>query len=417
MFDSVYDDFFSNGLVETHIFDAALSRVKNSKSPGSPLVHSISTNEPLKSTYYAEFREAVDNRLANYESLGSEFYEIFLKDPSEFISAFNVDDYTRTKLASFLVDNNMADPVLLKVKNEPRKLDKQPRLVCMVSVIDNVCARLIMGDMLKEEQSWSTPTAVALDITTQEVTAKHYAEFKANAPLTSSDVQGWEYSNRFDTHLAELLRRAYCMKVTDLNFNLIGSRKHLNAIIGMTIVEGFRVLQTQAGCLFTAPVGLITSGALSTFSANSFKRAYVSEQVAHVLGVPLRYQKCAGDDNLDTNAQCTNLYRQLGYVVTDYTVQHDEFSFCSTTFTSAGSYGDNIEKFFIGCMYDKSYWDEKMVAYQNYKHHPSFDQFRELLAAETPTDRPVSSLDGGDGKFGLWLEEQEKEERQLVKLY
>lgn len=117
-------------------------------------------------------------------------------------------------------------------------------------------------------------------------------------------------------------------------------------------------------------------------------------------GIPLRYQKCAGDDNLDTNAKCTSLYRTLGYGITDYSIQVDTFSFCSTTFTNSGSYGDNIEKFFVGCMYDKDYWDDKMLAFDlNYALHPRYLEFKALLDREDPnqyTDRPETSLDGED---------------------
>lgn len=394
-----YDCFFNGNVIVGDYFAAAFSKVKPSKSPGAPLVFVTSTNEPLADLYYDEFKESVENRLFNYETLGECFYDIFLKDPSEFISLFLMDPESRAKFASFLVDNNFTDCVLLKVKSEPRKLEKQPRLVCMVSVIDNMASRFIIGDMLYDEQLSVTSTAVALDITTQEETMKMYEEFLSNAPLTSSDVQGWEYSNRFDTHLADLLRRAYSMGLTDNQFNLVGSKKHLHALIGMSVIEAFRVLQTSRGTLFSSPVGLITSGALSTFSSNSFKRAYVSEQVANVIGKPLRYQKCAGDDNLDTNERCTSLYKRLGYVITDYSVQEDVFSFCSTTFTAQGSYGDNIEKFFVGCMYDKSCWSDKMLALNNFRYHPRFMEFVDLFDYEAPSDRPDAPFDDEGEKF------------------
>lgn len=387
-----YEEYFNGDKIEDIIFDRALSKVQPSKSPGSPLVFLTSNNAPLQTVYRNEFKASVESRLLNYESLGESFYEVFEKDPLEFISMFNSDPISRSKLSSFLVENNYADCVLLKVKGEPRKIGKQPRLVCMVSVIDNVVARLIVGDMLIQEQNSITSTAVGLDITTQSKTKILYDEFLSNTPLTSSDVQGWEYSNRFDTHLAELLHRSYAMGLTDEHFNLIGSRKHLFALIGLTVVEGFRVLQTADGTLFTSPVGLVTSGALPTFSANSFKRAYVSEQAALVLGKPLRYQKCAGDDNLDTNDKCSNLYRSLGYVITDYTVQEDVFSFCSTTFTSHGSYGDNIEKFFVGCMYDKDFWNDKMVAFRNYENHPKYNYYARLLELENPKETSFTEV-------------------------
>ena len=382
----MYEEFFNEQGLQPEMIDILLGQINHSKNPGSPLVHRYVNNGVVFREAMPEFVLTLNQRLVKWEILGAEMYKVFENEGCKaFVDLFRPDPLNRNRFCDFMLSNGFADPVLLSVKKEPRKVEKIPRLVCMVSLCDNAAARVVIGDLLLWEQTLTgISTAVCLDITTQAETKKLYEEFRAQAPLMSSDVQGWEYSCRYDTLMADMLRMAYMMRLTTLDFEVVGSRRHLYALIGMVCSEAFRTMQTSYGNMFTTPVGVVSSGGLPTFSRNSFRRAYLSEKVASMLGRELRYQKCAGDDNLDTNPEAENLYRQLGYVVTDYTMQEEEFDFCSTKFTKYGSYNMNIHRFAVNFMFDAEKWDERMEAFEIFRNHPEAEKYRRILIENQP---------------------------------
>jgi len=336
-----------------------------------------------------EFQTHLRERLNNLETLGESLYDVFLNDPSRFeeVLGYNMSVEEASATAAYLVENNFDDPVLLKVKGEARPIGKRPRLVCMVSSLQTAVWRLVLYNAMQREQNETDGNiAVRLDIITESETEKLFLRFLEAAIkhgfLSTSDIQGYEYSNNIDTHYAPLLKWAYYMKLTDLDFKILpgASRKHLYILLALYYAANFRVLQTEDGELFTCPPGKISSGALTTFTDNSLKRNLLSNEVSYcAFGKPVEFTFSAGDDNLDSNPDLSEVYRKYGYVITDYDRQTNEFSFCSTNLTANGCWQDGLEKFVANLLFTGNDFDVQAASLPVYIKHPDYLRLSKVL--------------------------------------
>lgn len=398
-----FDKFFDNDFVlKPDYFNAFYARVDPNKTPGSPLCYVAPFNRDLDRIKPALY-EDVAVRLQKVREVGRMLWEVNLQDPDSFMSLLNVVERDSAQMmdqqAEFCrmaVVCGISDPVLLKVKDEARLLEKRSRLVCMVSVRDNLVDRVILGDALLEEQNRvDIPTATRLDINTQEVTKEMYNEFLSHAPLKSDDVQGWEYSPRSERTVKALVRYAYSMCLTDEYFKPLphASMDHLYALIGRFFCVIYRVLQTQKGEMVVTPPGMVSSGLLYTFSMNSFQRASLGYEAAYECGfleseTPY-YVKTAGDDCLDNAPPNQEFFTSRGYVLTDVAVQDKEFDFCSTKFLKDRSYQVNIDKFFVHVMLNRNpetFYSHLLAFHNGFVHHPDAVFYHNLLCANAPQD-------------------------------
>lgn len=303
-----------------------------------------------------------------------------------FASTREFDD----NFAQMCIECNLDDVVSLKVKGEVRKLNKRPRLVCMVSAIQNSAWRTALTNALIEEQLHpEIPTAVALDLITPSETRARYEVFKRHAPLSSNDIQGWEWSNNIRTHYIPFYRWCYVLKLTDSSLKVYEEkRKHFYLLLALYVVTAHRVIAVEDGELYTTPTGQVSSGKLTTLSDSSCIRSWLSFKAAIFNGYELKFAQSCGDDNLDSNPDLRHWYRDYGFVITDQLTQTDTFSFCSTTFTSTCSYIENIEKFFVSCCYkfgkDKEH-DARLAAFDIFEHHPERGKYASLLELLTPS--------------------------------
>lgn len=422
--------------VYDHVLEAILQQFDENKCPGSPLCFQFPTNAGLKGIKNELFDD-VELRLNHLETLGALLLKFEERDPDLVKVLWSMHDTDWSgRMSVALVEAGLCDPVLLKKKGEGREIGKDPRLVCMVSARDTFCARVVIGNALKEEQNQSTPTCVGLDLTTPERTLGLHSEFLKSAPLKSTDVSGFEYACTTFYQYCDLKRWRYVLDLKEWNSDDLRTNRILTALV---FCECYRVLQTEDGELLVGKPGEQSSGKLKTFSSNSFIRgfvgyeAYAINHYVEALHGPLRgetpfppdltfdqWQEIqyattfrglygsdergrprsfnAGDDNLDSYIFTRReVYLALGFNVTDVLVQEDVFNFCSTIFTDKGSYQENIRKFvFHMLVAEKDHWDDRMRSFHScFLNHPEYSYAYEILMLNAPVEAP-SLVEGGD---------------------
>jgi len=329
------------------------------------------------------------------------------------IFGFNDDDPDRVlSLSKRLFTQGYCDSVLLKVKGEPRKLGKYPRLVCMVSSLDVTIDRMFHHNLViheKEQDCYKIGTATSLNITTPASTDRMTQEFRSHQPLVSTDVQGWEYTtDTYDMYCCAI-KHLYSggflsihmeedkILFPDLTESPRG--KVARIILARAFVSCFRIISTEEGSLLCSPPGLMSSGGYLTFSNNSFIRSFKTVQATLLSDVNLRavdlhredppeglFNFSCGDDNLNNSKPLfvSDLgYQRLGLVITDKLLQVNTFSFCSTHFETNNSYGESIDKFFAHAMFSKTALVDLIIALENnFRFHPKFSYYYDLLQRE-----------------------------------
>lgn len=412
-FDKLFDRLsLESASLKPKVMDSLIDCLHDSKSPGSPMVFVSATNKVMKDSYGNEFRSAVNARVVHYLRIGKMFWEARKSQPELFAT-------THPGIGLDMLEQRIIDPVLLKIKGEPRKLGKAPRLVCMVSAIAATNERIALKDAFFDEQERPTlPTAVALDLVTESELERRAEKFASWGELASSDVQGWEYACSSDTHFLPFAKWAICLSLVDDEFEIVpGKEYQLYYLFAVYIVDYFRILETPAGQLISMKKGVVTSGRYGTFSDSSCKRAFLAFQTMKYAfcmdiydGLPnqqelaLNYQfgeiirevtlelatriQTAGDDCLHKPYDPTDLLFRYGFVITDYKIMdgvNTPHDFCSTSFQLGNCHQQNIEKFFVGYMFTRStmeHYDEIMVGFTAmYLKHPLYGKFWELLRA------------------------------------
>lgn len=375
--DERFASFFNSaGDITMPVFDQLWSCLKETHSPGAPLNYLYAQNLQANPAR-AEIYEVVNSRVKKLIELGKQLYH----EPS----------YVATQEQRMLiVSDNFADPMLCDIKKEPRPNGKLPRLVTQASIVDQMVHRIFMHELLYTLQdSEETDMAVGLDIITQEKTKERYDVFKAHAPLTQNDVQGWEYSVNETDHYAACYADAYQMNLVDdrCEICVTGRRAdHFYGLLGMTFTIVNRVTLTKAGKLLLLPPGQMPSGILVTFQRNSRIRALLSFNVSmDCFGKPVEFVRTAGDDCVDSNNFKTvedslAAHAKYGKVVTDVATGSDQFTFCSTVFTSSFSYQENIEKSAYKLIADQTYDAENVSQFVAcYRFHPRFVEVMTLI--------------------------------------
>lgn len=397
--DHYYRDL-SSLRVEDNKFDFDLfkelwGQVDKTKSPGSPYKHcNYSENADLE-MFTEELYEDWNSRLNGLRNLGEYLYDCFKNDKQKFndLMAFR-EHSSHSKISQYLCDKGFVDPVLLNTKSEPRLLEKKRRLVCMISVLDNLVDRALLGYHLAEEQTKSyLTTATALDLTTVDKTNEMWEEFTRHSPIMSSDVQGWEWACRSELSFRSFMKYAYQQQLCTVDMVVNPERSyHFYALLARFFCIIHRVVQTKCGKLLTTPPGMVSSGLLATFSKNSFERASISRDFARSLGVTDPFIKTAGDDEVSNiiadQDYAERWYKLYGFVITDYQLQSDAFSFCSTTFKFNNTYQENIEKAFVNILFtslNAVHYSQQLAGFaQAFKRHPKYNYYLEQLEINVP---------------------------------
>lgn len=301
--------------------------------------------------------------------------------------------------ATYLVSHQVCDPVLLSRKAEGRAVGKSPRLVSMVSVVDALVARIIYTNHLITEQSHdSIATATKLDLTTPEETAKMFELFSSKGKLVSNDVQGFEFSLDEYDHLAALVKKAYCSGVITITATgeiVILRHVHFFTMVGITFSEVYKLCQLPEGEFVIVPPGVQSSGKLTTYSDNSFIRAWLSNVISwETTGKGISFIKTAGDDALDDNLKATpGHYLKYGKVITDHVIQEGEYTFCSTNFASSGCYQENIKKAAYQIISRGSFDFAAFSSFDlSFSRHPQYEKFKSILNKFASGEREAKAM-------------------------
>lgn len=375
-FPEEFETFFDSSesaILKPSAFNQAFEQVDLTKTPGSPLVFVFPTNQKLPEIF-GELKLEVERRLVLHNALGREVWK-----RKSFTSTLE----SNVQIAAALVARGITDPVLVGFKGEPRKKGKVPRLVSQVSVVVNLEARLIHGNHLRQEQTYDDiPTVTRLDLTTPSETAAMHHRLSSHGALSTSDVQGWEYSVNEDDRWAAWTKEAVGMQLMTPEWTIVpGKERHFFTLLGFHYCLIHRVVQLPEGDLLVPPAGQMSSGELGTFSENSFMRANISNLVSLATnGQPVRYVLTGGDDCLDTNADASDDYLSFGKVITDYAVSDSVYNFCSTQFHGSHAFQENIEKSSYAACVRKTFNAEDELSYDTcFKYHPRYEEFRTLV--------------------------------------
>lgn len=245
-----------------------------------------------------------------------------------------------------LVQGGFTDPVRIFVKNEPHSAAKVAnrrfRLVSSVSIIDEICERLL-GSVQNEAEidEWlKCPSKPGIGLSTdeqQQAMYKSIRDWLSGAKI--SDVRGWDWAFKAWNYSMDCRAR----------IRLASGPGH--ATWSKLLTARFECLKwtmfiTSGGEIFiqTKP-GIMLSGSYFTASTNS--RARVG--VAFITGAVKA--GAMGDDCIEKNdvteAEFIRRYDELGFTVTDVAVCTTDFEFCSHKFGPAFAVPMNLWKGFF----------------------------------------------------------------------
>lgn len=371
-----------DGRLREELFDQLWSCKDDKKSPGAPLYFKTPLNSGLEA-YKAEIYEVVDERMAKLIALGKHLHD-------EDLIGVAATPEERVQL----IQLGLADVMAVDLKSEARPIGKMPRLITLASVVDNLVSRLgYHNHLISRMDGPEVYMCNRLDVTSQESTRERYNLLKSWGTITGNDVQGWEYSVNSSDQYAAMWAEAYSMGLVDADLELRekGSPAHFYLLVGLTYALVNRVGMLPDGQLVLAPPGHMPSGVLITYYRNSLIRALLSFNVSmDVFNVPVAHCMTAGDDCQDTNnfetvqasAQAHACY---GKKITDVETKSDNFEFCSTVFTSNGSYQLNIGKTAYNLLCEKRVGPEELEAFRvAYENHPLYEAFLSDLLAQAP---------------------------------
>lgn len=231
-----------------------------------------------------------------------------------------------------LVKCGACDPVRLFVKQEPHSQDKilagRFRLICSVSLIDQVVERVLFGPQNRIEiASWtSCPSKPGMgldDIGIEKITRE--VRRQLGADIAQTDISGWDWSVQSWEQDAEAEMRIRLS-------NLDPKSLYASAIRARMIVSGLSVFVLSSGKLFSQlRRGVMKSGQYITSSSNSRIRILASKIVRSLWAIAM------GDDCLEKITVHPNIakqrYADIGHTVKEFkTFDGETFAFCSTLF-------------------------------------------------------------------------------------
>lgn len=233
-----------------------------------------------------------------------------------------------------LVESGMCDPVRIFVKNEPHAVDKvatgRLRLVMSVSVIDEICERLLFSVQNGAEiaECYTCPARPGIGLSTDLQTKTLYKDVEPHirgGRGKKSDVSGWDWSFKGWMYDADLKFR------TMLNHGW-GTIWHRLATRRFECLK-WSLFATSHGRMYAQmKPGIMLSGSYLTSSTNSHGRLILADVCKADWATAL------GDDCCEeTPLSVEDLkaeYHMRGFLVRDVSVcPRDSFTFCSHVVT------------------------------------------------------------------------------------
>jgi len=240
--------------------------------------------------------------------------------------------------ASQLVGMGVVDPIRLFVKDEPHstsKIDsKRYRLIFLLSIIDNIIAKLLFSVQNMEEISShrDLPSKPGLGLHDDGLEDIYGWAQAAPGPIASADISGWDWSMTAEDFDADLNRRV------NLN-NGHSSVWYKLAKVHYRCMK-YKLLVTSDSIVYEQQTpGVMPSGWYNTSSTNSYVRTLDSYIVQYESGVLDPWAFSMGDDCLETLVEKTAAdtgYTRRGKLLKMYVQEHpNEFEFCSHRFNNS----------------------------------------------------------------------------------
>lgn len=247
---------------------------------------------------------------------------------------------------SELVLMGMVDPVKVFVKSEPHKIAKlqegRVRLICSVSLIDNVIAKMLCSLQNNTEilHHSTLPVKPGLGLhddglrSISEYVKTHFAE----CTLAEADVKGWDWSVQEADFKLDCDRRIALAGAKGTVFERL-LRAHFYCMARKVFVLSDGTMHEQLR------PGVMPSGWYNTSSSNSSMRCINHYILAAEQGFSPRVM-AMGDDSLERSfPNAMELYKTLGKTVSMFNdVEPDDFEFCSTRFKGELGYPVNADK-------------------------------------------------------------------------
>lgn len=270
----------------------------------------------------------------------------------------------------------LVDPVRVFPKNEPhseKKLEEgRIRLICSVSLVDNIVDRCIFGLQNSHEiENWKTiPSKPGMGFTDDSVTSL-CAEIDSFQDPVSTDASGWDWSVQGWEYELEAEARILLMEsCTPKIASLIRNRM-------FCMSSSLFVLPSGAVYAQDTP-GIMKSGLYVTSSSNS--RIGFMDYIM-IGGTKIVVQ---GDDTVQEKVpNYEDKYLELGHRVTGVEFPSG-FEFCSQRFLDYKRYSQNAAKLVFNLIHqNKLILSERMARYeiflQDLGDHPELEHYIQCL--------------------------------------
>lgn len=324
--------------------------VNGDAGPGVPLNRLASTNKQLILKHSSLVEKCVLNRM-----------RLLLTSDGK-------EDYSPEELIKL----GLCDPVRLFVKNEPhgvkKELSRRWRLISSVSLIDQLCERLMFSEQNRLEiTQWKDlPSKPGLGLDDYEDLAA-IASAIPEGKVAEADVTGWDWSVQEWELEIEAYMRSRLMQLAANEPLARAIRLRYQAVARSVFVEPSGRLISQKW------YGVQLSGCYNTSSTNSRLRVLV----AHLVGA--KWAMAMGDDCVETFVEnAFEKYRLLGHPLKMYRLASSrDFEFCSHRFRGNKCFPVNPDKSLFRLL-SKGLEERDLAQFQSFlKDHPD----RKLLSA------------------------------------
>lgn len=267
-----------------------------------------------------------------------------------------------------LISEGYTDPVRVFVKNELHKIDKikegRFRLICNVSIVDEVITRLLCNTQNKADNDAcyrDCGTAAGWNFADDINAGICHASLRGwLSEAATNDMSGWDWTVRdWCFKVDKEVRRRLCGASIGSAFDRI--------LTNLYICLCKKAYVTGDGKIYCNEYpGVQASGSPNTTNSNS----RIRNAVSYLIGC--RNTKSMGDDNISTHVEgYVEKAKEYGFRVTDYKpVRDGEFEFCSHLFTPEKAIPLNIYKG-LGNLLLKGYSNMEFDQFKReYRHSP-----------------------------------------------
>lgn len=285
-----------------------------------------------------------------------------------------------------LYENFCVDCVQTMIKNEVSKITKRPRIILIVSTIDEIVERLFSDHVSSANKTnWGSFFSCIGVGFSSDASTRLLSPFDG-LPMASSDVPAFDVTRtEFEEHLdCDLLLSQYPDgAVTAKVFSIAHGRSKAASRSLVVFSDGIVWAQTHPGTQKT--------GRKLTSCYNTSSRARRSHAVGLLMcsrghDVP-RLVRCAGDDSVEVHhALKPAHYAELGFPLKDYAECVGAVDFCSQHWVSGSRpIGQRLAKSTANLLYRANVDSTRSEAYiREYSNHPDIAKYVRTILALRP---------------------------------